>query len=365
MIGLLGFVAQFQGLRFSNWSCSIAQLIALGVATVLRAWVRRSMTKTPVAIPANNDYILAHLTLAIVGRDPSDSIFPHHEAFRSPGLLLRFGISTCPKLRAIVEEPTNSESPPTTNVQDNSKSLPPMNVQDNSKSLPPMNVQGNSESPPITNISDNLESPPTTIVQSDSESPPITNVQDKSESPPTTNVQDNSESPPTTNVQDPTEKKKGPNLAQEALNLRVRLGRITKWAGAKSQEAIVLSNSIETAVRRLSPRLPAEYGKKCAVVLLVDTYLQSTSKPDSQEEVELYIIKDGDVWKVDDGQLEALLSLVYIRHGQPNKIREVGLSRTEEKAQNPRHFSLRNQVPRTARLMVGSVRKPPTRGPMI
>ena len=173
-----------------------------------------------------------------------------------------------------------------------------------------MNVQGNSESPPITNISDNLESPPTTIVQSDSESPPITNVQDKSESPPTTNVQDNSESPPTTNVQDPTEKKKGPNLAQEALNLRVRLGRITKWAGAKSQEAIVLSNSIETAVRRLSPRLPAEYGKKCAVVLLVDTYLQSTSKPDSQEEVELYIIRVGDIWKVDDGQLEALLSLV-------------------------------------------------------
>ena len=286
VIGLLGFVAQFQGLRFSNWTCSIAQLIALGVATVLRAWVRRSMTKTPVAITANNDYILAHLTLAIVGRGLSDSIFPHHEAFRSPGLLLRFGISTCPKLRAIMEEPTNSESSPATNVQENSESPPTTNI------------QGNSESPPITNIQDNSESPPTTIVQSDSESPPITNVQDKSES------------PPTTNVQDPTEDKKRPNLAQEALNLRVRLGRITKWAGAKSQEAIVLSNSIETAVRKLSPRLPAEYGKKCAVVLLVDTYLQSTSKPDSQEEVELYIIKVGDVWKVDDGQLEALLSLV-------------------------------------------------------
>ena len=83
-----------------------------------------------------------------------------------------------------------------------------------------------------------------------------------------------------------------------------------KWTGAKSQEAIILSNSIETALRKLSPRLPENCGKKFAVVLRVDTYLPSTSKPDSQEEVELYINKDGDVWKVDDGQLEALLSLV-------------------------------------------------------
>lgn len=36
----------------------------------------------------------------------------------------------------------------------------------------------------------------------------------------------------------------------------------------------------------------------------------STSLPDSQEKVELYIIKDGDRLKVDDGLLEALLSLV-------------------------------------------------------
>ena len=231
VIALLGFVAQFQGLRFSNWTCSIAQLIALGFTTILRAWVRRTMTKTPVAIPVDNDYIIAHLTLAIVGRERSDSKFPHHEAFRSPGLSLRFGITTCPKLRVITEEPTNSESRSTTKVQDSTKA------------------------------------------------------------------------------------EKKPNLAQEALNLRVRLGRITKWTGAKSQEAIVLSNSVETALRMLNPRLPAEFGKKCAVVLQVDTYrtmsyLPSSSEPHFQEEVELYIIKDGDVWKVDDGQLEALLSLV-------------------------------------------------------
>ncbi|KAK0514771.1 hypothetical protein JMJ35_003388 [Cladonia borealis] len=333
-IGVLGFVAQFQGLRFSHWSCSIAQLIALGFATILRAWVRRTMTKTPVAVPAHNDYILAHLTLAIVGRDRTDSKFPHHDAFRSPGLLLRFGISTCPKLRVITEEPTNSESPSTTNVQASTEAGRKSNLTEEPTHL---------ESPSTTNehvLTEAERNPSLTEERTHTESPSNTNVQDSTDagrnpniieeptylqSLPTTNVHDpieaemnpnlaeeptHSESPSTTNVQDSKRGETNLKLAQEALNLMVRLGRLMKWTGAKSQEAIVLSNSIETALRKLSPRLPEKFGKKFAVVLRVDIYLPSTSKPDSQEEVELSIIKDGDVWKVDDGQLEALLSLV-------------------------------------------------------
>lgn len=312
VIGLLGFVAQFQGLRFSDWTCSIAQLIALGFATILRAWVRRTMTKTPVAIPVDNDYILAHLTLVIVGRGPSDSIFPHHEAFRSPGLSLGFGISTCPELRVKTEEPTNLELPSTTNVQDSTEA---------EKEPNPTGEPVKSESPSTTNVQDltEAERKPNPIGEPmKSESQSTTNAQDSTEAekkPNPTREPINSESPSTNNVQDSPEAEKKINLAQEALNLRVRLGRITKWTGARSQEAIVLSNSIETALRKLGPRLPEEFGKKCAVVLPVDThqnipYLTSTSKSDSREEVELYLVKDDDIWKVDDGQLEALLSLV-------------------------------------------------------
>ena len=36
----------------------------------------------------------------------------------------------------------------------------------------------------------------------------------------------------------------------------------------------------------------------------------STSMPDSRKEVELYNFKNDDRWNVDDGLLEALLSLV-------------------------------------------------------
>ena len=213
-IGILGFVAQFQGLRFSNWTCSIAQLIALGIATTLRAWVRSSMTKTPVGILVHNDYILDHMSLGIVGQGI--------EPFRWPRLSISFGVNAIlPKLRC----KTN---------------------------LPSINLQHSNE---------------------------------------------------------PT---RGPNLAQQALDLRVRLGRLTKWTGPKHQEAIKLANSIETALERLNLSLDSELGERYAVVLVVDTYL--TMPPictrGSQEEVELYLNKTRDKWKVDDAQLEALLSLI-------------------------------------------------------
>ncbi|KAL9034418.1 MAG: hypothetical protein Q9214_007051 [Letrouitia sp. 1 TL-2023] len=223
LFGVLGFVAQFQGLRFSNWTCSIAQLIALGVATFLRAWVRRSMTKTPAAVPANKDYILDYLTLAIVANGSSGSEFPTKEAFRSPRLSFAFGVAPAPELRAIEAE----------------------------KKL---------------------------------------------------------------------------SLAQKALNLRVRLGHITKWTGPKSQEAIILSNSIEAAFQRMY-RGSGKYTvvlqiNTCQTMLYapptsrpgfqqqVESYVPPASMPSSQEEVELKITCEGGKWKVDDAELEALLSLV-------------------------------------------------------
>ena len=214
MIGILGFLARFQGLRLLNWTCSIAQLIALIVATILRAWVRRSMNKTPVAVPVNNDYILDNLALAIVGKGPNGSTFPSPDALRTPRLSLAFGVTATPKLRAKLS----------TNVQ------------------------------------------------------PLNEVETK------------------------------PSLAQQALDLRVKLGHLTKWTGPKSQGAINLSNSIEAALERLRPQLPEEFGIECVVVLQVTTCRNIPLA--FREEVELGISKVHDRWKVNDAQLEALMSLV-------------------------------------------------------
>ena len=73
-------------------------------------WVRRSMNKTPVAVPVNNDYILDNLALAIVGKGGSK--FPNPEALRAPGLLLAFGVNNIPKLRAIIKAESKDQGQP-------------------------------------------------------------------------------------------------------------------------------------------------------------------------------------------------------------------------------------------------------------
>jgi len=65
--GFLGFIVQFQGFRLSNWSCSVAQLVATMLTTMIRAIVRRDVTKTPRDIRAPEGYELDYLTLSIVG----------------------------------------------------------------------------------------------------------------------------------------------------------------------------------------------------------------------------------------------------------------------------------------------------------
>ncbi|KAL6706976.1 hypothetical protein ACN47E_004926 [Coniothyrium glycines] len=47
---LIGFILQFQGFRYINWSCSLVQLGAIFVMTVIRAFLRRGLVARPKAI---------------------------------------------------------------------------------------------------------------------------------------------------------------------------------------------------------------------------------------------------------------------------------------------------------------------------
>lgn len=68
--GLISFVFQFQGLRFSNWSCSIAQLIAIAIATILRAITRRGMRERPMSRLVLDGHQLDDLSLRIINDGP-------------------------------------------------------------------------------------------------------------------------------------------------------------------------------------------------------------------------------------------------------------------------------------------------------
>ncbi|KAI5789467.1 hypothetical protein FPQ18DRAFT_261316, partial [Pyronema domesticum] len=47
LLAVSGFILQFQGLRGLHWSSSIAQLVAVFLMTLIRAWVRRGLVQQP------------------------------------------------------------------------------------------------------------------------------------------------------------------------------------------------------------------------------------------------------------------------------------------------------------------------------
>ena len=65
MVCLCGYIVQFIGLRGMHWSASIAQLGAIGVMTVLRAWVRRNIAQLPMAQPLTPEYELDWLAMTL------------------------------------------------------------------------------------------------------------------------------------------------------------------------------------------------------------------------------------------------------------------------------------------------------------
>lgn len=89
------------------------------------------MAKTPDAIQVGNDYILDHLTLAIVGAKSSNSKFPDPNAPRLPRLFLAFGVATAPKLRAINKPEFHDQVQPGSGHSNraNRANLQPANVQ--------------------------------------------------------------------------------------------------------------------------------------------------------------------------------------------------------------------------------------------
>ncbi|KAH0553022.1 hypothetical protein GP486_006781 [Trichoglossum hirsutum] len=68
--GMLGFIAQFEGFRLSNWSNTIAQLVAVFLMTILRAVVRRGLTTRPVVEKLPEAYEMDWLALKIAN-DPN------------------------------------------------------------------------------------------------------------------------------------------------------------------------------------------------------------------------------------------------------------------------------------------------------
>lgn len=70
VVSLGGYIVQFIGLRGMHWSASVAQLGAIGVMTILRAWVRRGLARLPASQPLVPEHELDWLAITL-GADHS------------------------------------------------------------------------------------------------------------------------------------------------------------------------------------------------------------------------------------------------------------------------------------------------------
>ncbi|MBE3042127.1 hypothetical protein IMZ48_06005 [Candidatus Bathyarchaeota archaeon] len=64
-ISLGGYIVQFIGLRGMHWSASVAQLGAIALMTVLRAWIRRDLARLPASQPLVSDHELDWLAITL------------------------------------------------------------------------------------------------------------------------------------------------------------------------------------------------------------------------------------------------------------------------------------------------------------
>ncbi|RYP43916.1 hypothetical protein DL768_009575 [Monosporascus sp. mg162] len=65
LVSITGFVIQFTGLRGMHWSASVTQLGVVIVMTILRAWVRRNLAKSPDALPLISGHELDWLAMTL------------------------------------------------------------------------------------------------------------------------------------------------------------------------------------------------------------------------------------------------------------------------------------------------------------
>ncbi|KAF7914824.1 hypothetical protein EAE99_010525 [Botrytis elliptica] len=67
--GIIGFILQFEGFRGISWVCSIAQLVAISIMTVVRAIIRRGMLDRPIDQKIPEKYEIDWLALRIGNDD--------------------------------------------------------------------------------------------------------------------------------------------------------------------------------------------------------------------------------------------------------------------------------------------------------
>ncbi|RYP73985.1 hypothetical protein DL771_003296 [Monosporascus sp. 5C6A] len=255
MLGICGFIVQFIGLRGMHWSASVAQLGATIVMTVLRASIRRNLAKNPKSHPLLSGHEIDWLAMTL--GDPTNAPWRNR-----PECAGKCGNSCRPWADgngwdweiAAVEDPANREG---------------------------------------------LKRHPDTTGTKTAGSKESQEVKD--------NGNDGI-------VQMPD----SPSQAQRVMKIRRSLGKLAKWHGPASAEAISLARAIEIAMDALLPNL-------------VGTFTWSLEV--SGESIHFRLKRGDKAWKAYADEIEAVLSLWLYSVDDKEQSQE-NRKQTEEEKEN-------------------------------
>jgi hypothetical protein len=209
LLGLAGFILQFEGLRGLAWPTAVTQLLAIFIMAFIRALIRRRLGEHLSTIPASEGHELDWLALRLVytsgGLDPP----PRYEASDTPKTTISWELMT--------------PSPEWNDTPDNKSDF--------------------SKDGTFQNSNDTSSKSRSRLFVREGE---IQTVHKDQES-----VARNS----FIHANFPSKNSKGlfPSTSQMALKVRRRLGELTHCPGAASKEAIALAQAISLVLTELQP----------------------------------------------------------------------------------------------------------------
>jgi len=252
VLGLSGFILQFQGLRSMNWSASIAQLVCIALMTVFRAIVRRGLIITPIPKNVLDGHEMDWLALRIAsnGSDfwPSDeqALNSKEERLR---LDYRFVIqdSCSNRFEPYISAPCTQQSSSAdtrsvgdeVKVESDSVSDAQQSIVADSLSVPNETESDSSSDVQQQNATDTPRAPIAVGIESDGS--PAAKRSSWTILTDDQNFGSDGED----------ESRPGLGKAQHAMKVRQRLGMLTGWRSKISEPAIAVASSIDLVMNTL------------------------------------------------------------------------------------------------------------------
>ncbi|KAG5754659.1 hypothetical protein H9Q70_002679 [Fusarium xylarioides] len=245
----IGFTAQFMGLRGLAFPCSIAQLGAIFIMALIRAGIRRRLGDPIEHCSALQWYELDFLASQIVFHPETPT---HIGPERDDG---------------------NASQKPRLSDSFRWKIATPGTQQRNSCFLVPIATSPSTE--PL------VQSPQESTEQS-SENVPVDSSGDRGTSP-----------------EDPS--------GQHLVQVRRRLGNLSRWKTRSSPSAMALVQSIELIMNTFFPGSAQASG---SLEWLLEAHIRlKDSRQEKKEIIKLLVVHTDGKWKLDDGRVDAVLSL--------------------------------------------------------